>query len=141
MNAVVINTGSSSVRLSRWRIEGSARTRESQLHLDRRDIPPADALHQLGDEPPSLVAHRVVHGGQKLVAPVVIDRSVEVEIDRLAPLAPLHNPTALRWIQAARECFGRQVPQVAVFDTAFFASLPVAARTYALPRDLCERLG
>jgi acetate kinase len=141
VDAVVVNTGSSSVRLSRWRIEGSVRTRTAQVHFKQRDVPPAEALHRLGDEEPELVAHRVVHGGLKLVAPVVIDRFVEAEIERLAPLAPLHNPAALRWMNAARDAFGKNVLQVAVFDTAFFAQLPEAARTYALPKELNQRLG
>ncbi len=87
----------------------------------------------------SCIAHRVVHGGE-FHRPVLLDARVEAEIARLAPFAPLHNPPALAAIRACREDFGAGVPQVAVFDTAFFAGLPDVARIYALPREL-ERQG
>ena len=141
MDALVVNTGSSSVRLSSWRIDGAAKTRLGQLRLERTEPLPADALERLGIEAPALIAHRVVHGGEKLVSPVVIDDAVEAEIERLEPLAPLHNPAALRGIRTTRARFGRSVTQVAVFDTAFFSNLPLTARTYALPIELSQRLG
>jgi acetate kinase len=65
---------------------------------------------------------------------------VEAEIERLAPLAPLHNPLALAWIRACREQLGAELPQVAVFDTGFYARLPEVARTYALPYTLMRKL-
>ena len=82
-----------------------------------------------------------MHGGVRLVEPCWIDTAVEQEIERLGALAPLHNPTALRWIRACREVFGTDVEQVAVFDTAFYSHLPDVAATYALPRELCQRHG
>ncbi len=84
--------------------------------------------------------HRVVYGGS-LGTAGIIDSRVEREIERLAPIAPLHNPLALRWIQACRRSFGDSLPQVAVFDTAFFSALPAVASTYALPLPLCRKLG
>lgn len=84
------------------------------------------------------VGHRVVHGGSTFSDPVVIDDDVLREIEDLSPLAPLHNPAAVAGIKAARQQFG-EVRHVAVFDTAFFATLPAAAYTYALPRDLSEK--
>lgn len=78
------------------------------------------------------VGHRVVHGGPDFSDPVVIDDDVVGDIRDLVPLAPLHNPGALAGIEAARAAF--DVPQVAVFDTAFFATLPGAASTYAIPK-------
>ena len=83
------------------------------------------------------VGHRVVHGGADFSEPVVIDDAVLDRVRELSALAPLHNPAAVTCIEAAREHF--DVPHVAVFDTAFFASLPPEASTYALPRDLAER--
>ncbi len=83
------------------------------------------------------VGHRVVHGGPDFSDPTVIDDAVIAEIKDLIPLAPLHNPGAVAGIEAARAEF--DVPHVAIFDTAFFASLPRAASTYAIPRDLAER--
>ena len=82
------------------------------------------------------VGHRVVHGGPDFSDPVIIDDTVLAEIGDLIPLAPLHNPGAVAGIQAARAQF--EVPHVAVFDTAFFATLPPAASTYAIPADLAR---
>jgi acetate kinase len=80
------------------------------------------------------VGHRVVHGGPAFSDPVILDDAAVYEIRDLIPLAPLHNPGAVAGIEAARAQFG--IPHVAVFDTAFFATLPAAAATYAIPRDL-----
>jgi acetate kinase len=83
------------------------------------------------------VGHRVVHGGPDFSDPVLVDDAVIEDIRDLVPLAPLHNPGALAGIEAARAAF--DVPQVAVFDTAVFTSLPAAASTYAIPKDVRER--
>jgi acetate kinase len=83
------------------------------------------------------VGHRVVHGGPDFSDPVIIDDGVLDEIKDLIPLAPLHNPGAVSGIEAARAAF--DVPQVAIFDTAFFSTLPDAAATYAIPRDLAQK--
>jgi acetate kinase len=80
------------------------------------------------------VGHRVVHGGPDFSDPVILDDAVVGEIRDLIPLAPLHNPGAVAGIEAARAQF--DIPHVAIFDTAFFATLPPAAATYAIPRDL-----
>jgi acetate kinase len=80
------------------------------------------------------VGHRVVHGGPDFSDPVILDDAAVAEIRELIPLAPLHNPGAVEGIEAARAQF--DIPHVAVFDTAFFATLPAAAATYAIPRDL-----
>lgn len=86
------------------------------------------------------LGHRVVHGGEHFSAPVVIDDHVEAAIERLIPLAPLHNPANLEGIRAARARFP-DTPQVAVFDTAFHQSLPPHAYTYAVPRSWREQHG
>ena len=86
------------------------------------------------------VAHRVVHGGDKFRAPTLIDDAVIAAIEEMSPLAPLHNPPALQGIAAARAVLPG-VPEAAIFDTAFFATLPPEACTYALPAELTQRLG
>ncbi len=86
------------------------------------------------------VGHRVVHGGSEFTAPVLVDDAVVRRIEDLVHLAPLHNPPAVEGIRRARESFP-DVPQVAVFDTAFFADLPAEAATYALDRTTTDRLG
>ena len=145
MTVMTVNAGSSSVRLAAFAPEGEALSRRVSGHFsgDRND--PAAMLRAFlkehGIEEVAVVAHRIVHGGARLTASCVLDAAVEAEIERLAPLAPLHNPPALAWIRAAREVLGPGVTQVAVFDTAFYADLPEAARTYALPREFTHRHG
>jgi acetate kinase len=90
--------------------------------------------------PPDAIVHRVVHGGDRFVQPTRIDEAVLAELDKLSHLAPLHNPPALAAIRRARDVYP-QTTQVAVFDTAFHATLPPRAREYALPRDLSQRFG
>lgn len=84
------------------------------------------------------VGHRVVHGGNRFHAPTLITDATLAEIDRLADLAPLHNPPNAIGIRAARADFPH-VPHIAVFDTGFFHSLPAAAATYAIDRGVAER--
>jgi acetate kinase len=74
-----------------------------------------------------------VHGGARFREPVIIDDSVRAEIERLTPLAPLHNEPALRGIDEAREALP-DIPHVAVFDTAFHESITEFAATYAIPQ-------
>ncbi len=78
------------------------------------------------------VAHRVVHGGNRFSAPVLIDDDVLRAVRDLAALAPLHNPVNAVGIEVARQAFPA-LPHVAVFDTAFHQTLPPAAYTYAVP--------
>lgn len=140
MEGVAINAGSSSVRLAtfqcgdgdcqihaRQRIETSALT-------DRAGLLQANATRT-----PALVVHRIVHGGAR-TRPVIVDASVERELDSLGALAPLHNPPALAFVRASRARWPRAL-QVAVFDTAFYAQLPAVASTYALPARLREQYG
>lgn len=83
------------------------------------------------------VGHRVVHGGRTFYRPTLITPEVISEIKRISPLAPLHNPANLIGIEAARELLP-DVPSVAIFDTAFFATLPDAASTYAIDRGIAD---
>jgi acetate kinase len=91
-------------------------------------------IHQVvgGHGAVNVIAHRVVHGGVRYTAPVVVDAIVERELEGLVPLAPLHNTMALIGIRAGRANWPG-VPQVAVFDTAFHASMPEHAARYAVP--------
>jgi acetate kinase len=92
-----------------------------------------DALHADGlDRHLTAIGHRVVHGGDRFREPTVIDDAVTDGIRALIPLAPLHNPPNLAGIEVARRLWP-QVPQVAVFDTAFHAALPPVAYRYAVP--------
>ena len=86
------------------------------------------------------VGHRVVHGGDRFRDPVLIDNDVKRAISELAVIAPLHNEPALRGIEEAEQAVP-DVPHVAVFDTAFHATIPAEAATYAVPREWREEWG
>ncbi len=120
MRTLVVNAGSSSLKLSL--LDGERLVRE---------YPDLDAA--LEDEPDA-VGHRVVHGGDRTRA-VAVDDAVFAELQELCDLAPLHQPPALAALTTCRERLAG-VPQVACFDTAFHATIPEAARTYALPARL-----
>jgi acetate kinase len=83
------------------------------------------------------VGHRVVHGGEDLYRPTVVDDALLATIAELAPLAPLHNPPAVLGIEVARRILP-DLPHVAVYDTAFFHDLPAAAATYAIDRNIAR---
>jgi len=140
VHGIVERIGSGSARLTH-----EDRSDESARDLDADDHRAAlaavhDALDRSGIREDGLVAvgHRVVHGGPRLTRAHVVDDDVLAEIERVAKLAPLHNPPAVEGIRSARGAYP-DLPQVAAFDTAFFADLPPAAATYALDRGLRER--
>lgn len=145
MIVLTVNAGSSSVRLTAFTPESAGlRACAAQRHEIGAGTSAewlADFVGQHLHERPRCVAHRVVHGGLRLTSTRRIDADVEAEIERLTPLAPLHNPLALAWVHACRTLWGQDMPQLAVFDTAFFAHLPEVAATYALPRELSAAHG
>ena len=89
----------------------------------------------LEDHTPVAVGHRVVHGGARFFEPTLITPLVEINIDELGVLAPLHNPPNLEGIRAAKRAFP-DVPHVAVFDTAFHQTLAPEAYTYAIDAEV-----
>jgi acetate kinase len=109
---------------------GGAATHEEAL---------ADVLAQLNARRVHIgaVGHRIVHGGARLVEPVLIDDAVVDQINDLVPLAPLHQPHNVAGVRAARHAFAG-VPQVACFDTAFHAAQPELNRRFALPQSLFD---
>jgi len=121
----------------------------TEHHLDAHFADHAEALAALvkmfGDVGPSLdevraVGHRTVHGGEAFRSTVVIDDAVLAKLRELSPLAPLHNPPGIAGIEAARAVLP-DVPHVAIFDTAFFATLPPEAYTYAIDKDVARANG
>ena len=124
--------------------DDGTRVRATTLRLRSPTTPPGsrvmlDAFAQNGpsldERPPVAVGHRVVHGGARFFEPTLITPLVEINIDELSVLAPLHNPANLQGIVAAKKAFP-DVPHVAVFDTAFHQTLPPAAYTYAIDAEL-----
>ncbi|HEY3204659.1 MAG TPA: acetate/propionate family kinase [Thermoanaerobaculia bacterium] len=142
---LAINAGSSSVRLSLVASDGEAArtlaTRHEEARLNDRYSLLTRFLETHASEQPVAVAHRIVHGGTRFAKAVLLDGAVAQVLAELVPLAPLHTPEALAWTQAVREVFGSSMPQICVFDTAFFAHLPKVASTYAIPTNLAERHG
>jgi acetate kinase len=138
MRILAVNVGSSSLKL---RVIG-----DGDVLDGKADLPPlADVgrerlqheLDALG--PVDAIGHRVVHGGERFTAPVIIDDEVLGALRALTDLAPLHQPPALHAVEAVgRICPG--IPAVACFDTAFHATLPAAASTYAIP-ERWRRMG
>ncbi|MEU2792307.1 acetate kinase [Streptomyces sp. NPDC007100] len=115
---------------------GGKRERESRIadHEEAlRAVADELAADGLGLDSPELAAigHRVVHGGLKFTEPTVIDDEVLKEIQRLVPVAPLHNPANITGIKTAR-ALRPDLPQVAVFDTAFHTTMPEHAARYAI---------
>ena len=144
---LVLNAGSSSLKYCTvgagggQEVDGTVeRVDETGWDAAFRQV--ASALDAAGIGPGDLLAagHRVVHGGDRYTEATLVDDRVEQGIEELVELAPLHNPPALEGIRATRAAFP-DLPQVAVFDTAFFAGLPAAAATYALDRTVSARLG
>ena len=140
MRVLVVNAGSSSLKLRL--LDGA-----DQL-LQSADVP-ADAagfdetrVDELLDQwpAPDAAGHRIVHGGTQFDRPVVIDGEVRQRLQELTALAPLHQPKSLAALDAVTARLPG-IPAVASFDTAFHATLPAAASTYAVPREWRERYG
>jgi acetate kinase len=133
---VTVNSGSTSVKLAAFHAHGpGAVTPISEDHHSGENLVARAVLSKFLatlSAPPDAMAHRVVHGGRRFPAPVRIDSNVIQAIRELSELAPLHNPKALEWIEAARTVAGPNVAQIAAFDTSFFSSLPRVAGEYAL---------
>ncbi|MGB2812625.1 MAG: acetate kinase [Mycobacterium sp.] len=149
---LVLNSGSSSLKYSlvqpdtgeslvdgiveRIGEDGGVADHEAALRAAFEVLAPGD--QDMSDLGLVAVGHRVVHGGPDLYRPTVIDDALVSELRELAPLAPLHNPSAVLGIEVALRVLP-DLPHVAVFDTAFFHHLPSSAATYAIDRDVATR--
>jgi acetate kinase len=143
MTTLTINAGSSSLRLALF---DKNLNELHALHLDRIKGTHEKALKSaLKDMPIELseikkVGHRVVHGGEKFTKPTPLNKKTLREIEKLSPLAPLHNPANL----AAAKAYIKLLPNAkhyAIFDTAFHTSLPQKAFLYGLPFKLYKKDG
>jgi acetate kinase len=165
---LVVNTGSSSIKYQLFEMDGQKvlasglveRIGEAGAKLTHRagDAEPLVVEDRVADHSEGFervfgafeaagepigelagIGHRVVHGGDRLTAPTLIDDAAIAAIADQVPLAPLHNPSNLLGIRIAMASFP-QTPQVAVFDTAFHQTMPPRAWRYALPADLAAEL-
>lgn len=143
MQILVINCGSSSLKYQVIdSVSGASATRGliERIGTERSH---AEALGEvmtvIADFQIDGIGHRVVHGGERFRQAHPIDDGVIAALTALEPLAPLHNPANIAGIHAAREAFP-DLPQVAVFDTAFHATMPRRAATYAIERELAAKL-
>ncbi|MFJ3959182.1 acetate/propionate family kinase [Arthrobacter sp. NPDC090010] len=148
MLVLVINSGSSSLKYQVRDVDAGEVLLEGlveRIGLPQGDSPAVVPDHGaalelvaarlqevLGDRQVDAVGHRVVHGGERFAEPVLINNEVTRAIERLNPLAPLHNPAAVLGIRAITEKWPA-LPQVAVFDTAYHRTLPEKAWRYAVP--------
>lgn len=167
-HVLVINSGSSSLKYQlvdpadgAWSAKGLVERigeHDSRLRHEAPGADPVEIIAPFADHAAALeallkelgggnhglddliaVGHRVVHGGPNYSEPVIVDDEVEAEIERIIPLAPLHNPPSLLGIRALRRLLP-DVPHVTVFDTAFHATMPPEAYTYALPAEVAADL-
>jgi acetate kinase len=139
MRVLVVNAGSTSLKLTL--LDGDDVTLDAQeLEAPRALVDPdqlrAALASNLGQA--DAVGHRIVHGGERFRQAVRIDAAVEGALRDLVDLAPLHQPKSLAALDGVSAALP-QLPAVACFDTAFHATLPVAAATYALPAEWRER--
>lgn len=139
MRVLVVNAGSSTLKLSM--IAGDERVALEEIPVERSRFD-ADVLRRIvaGLGPADVVGHRIVHGGARYCHAVLIDEGVVRELSHLTALAPLHQANSLAALAAVGEVLG-DTPAVACFDTAFHATMPAAAYTYAVPLDWRERYG
>jgi acetate kinase len=148
---LVINSGSSSVKYQLLDMADGSRLATGIVERigEQGGVPDhAAALKQaaaelagqgLGLDSPELAAvgHRVVHGGVRFTEPTLVDDEVLAAVEDLVPLAPLHNPANITGIRVARD-LRPDLPQVAVFDTAFHSTVPEAAARYAIDRSVAD---
>jgi acetate kinase len=141
MRVLVVNAGSSSLKLTlldgRDRVLG-----EQELQAPRAVVDPGQLSEALGAGlgEAHAVGHRIVHGGERFRDPVRLTPAVEASLRELIDLAPLHQPKSLAALEAVTGVLG-DLPAVACFDTAFHATIPAEAATYALPARWRERWG
>jgi len=119
-------------------VKGKVETYEEAVEMVLKALTDKEAGVIDTSEEIDAIGHRVVHGGTIFNAPTLVDKRVKRSIEKLIELAPLHNRPALEGINACEKIFP-DVPQVAVFDTAFHQTLPRHAYLYSIPYELYER--
>jgi acetate kinase len=128
---------------SSYKFEIVGEAQEGEVAAENHEAATVKVIAWLNSHPDlasmDAVGHRVVHGGDKFKSAVRIDENVIEILDSLCDLAPLHNPSSVSGIHAARKVLGTQLPMVAAFDTSFHQTIPERAAIYALPYDLSSK--
>lgn len=147
MSILVINSGSSSVKYAIFDKRGEKERSRGTIDLVTKspETERKKAIRQILETAQTekrlvAIGHRFVHGGDAFLRPTRIDDQVFTLLHSLHHLAPLHNPAGLAGIEMTRDSLPH-IPQVAVFDTTFFATLPESAWRYALPKALTDDQG
>jgi acetate kinase len=144
LEIICLNCGSSSVKAARYRVDDAGEHRLAERAVG--DLTSVEAITRAagelldelaGDRAPDAVGHRIVHGGPRLAAPVLIDARVRAELDEVVGFAPLHLPSALAAIDAVT-ARSPHLAQVACFDTAFHLTLPETAWRLPIARTLTD---
>ena len=146
MRILVLNSGSSSLKADLYELE---REQSEQLPAPEpssgQNVEWTSSIDSLLDDiirqsgHLDVVGHRIVHGGPRYRDPVLITAEVRQTLAGCAEIAPIHTDRELEVLDATTRALGTAVPQVAVFDTAFHATLDPAAYTYAVPKDWLEK--
>jgi acetate kinase len=140
VRVLVINAGSSSLKL-RLLDDNDVLEQSADLPTGPAGIDTTALDHLIAQwTRPDVVGHRVVHGGSRFTGPVRVDEAVRQQLEALVDLAPLHQPKSLAALDAVTTVLPT-VPAVACFDTAFHATIPAAAGTYAIPKEWRDKYG
>ncbi len=138
MRVLVVNAGSSSIKLSVLE-DGDDLVAAQEIEAPAGRVDESAVRSFIADNGPmDAVGHRIVHGGAEFTAPVRVDPDVVHRLELLTDLAPLHQPKSLSGLEVVSKILV-DVPAVACFDTAFHATIPAAAATYALPAQWRRR--
>ncbi len=140
MRVLVVNAGSSSLKLSVLDANDTLVCSEGIPAPTGEVDEGAVRAIVAKNGPVEAVGHRVVHGGTEFTEPVLVDAQVVQRLESLIDLAPIHQPKSLKGLEAVSKVLA-DVPTVACFDTAFHATIPPEAATYALPREWRRRWG
>ena len=142
MRVLALNAGSSTIKAAVYEVGSASKDGDRASPAEWAGAVPMNdgaideflrAQHDAAHGAIDVIGHRIVHGGAELTASTILDSGVHDAIARVAEYAPLHNRVALDIVDRATRIFGESMPQVAVFDTAFHATLPAEAYAYAGP--------
>ncbi|MEZ5690532.1 MAG: acetate kinase [Rickettsiales bacterium] len=136
---ITYNAGSSNIKISLFNADSMERVENVRLNNQKEAF---DWLTSVSKEDTGrnilAVGHRVVHGGDKFIAPQIIDEKIISELEKFIPLAPLHQPASIEAIKKMKELFPK-IPHIACFDTAFHHTIIDVEKRFAIPREYHDK--